>query len=72
VRVRRVHRRTAAARESFQAEPCHRLVFALLPLFFLWNPWCVALPMVPYAIAANAPCIVAQCNNRLARLAVLS
>jgi glycosyl-4,4'-diaponeurosporenoate acyltransferase len=51
-------------RETCRAELCHWLVFALVPLFFLWDPWWVAWPMVPYAIAANAPCIVAQRYNR--------
>ena len=57
--------------ETCRAELCHWLVFALVPLFFIWNPWYVAWPMVPYAIAANAPCIVAQRYNR-PRLAALA
>lgn len=51
-------------RETCRAELCHWLVFALVPLFFLWNPWYVGLPMIPYAVATNAPCIVAQRFNR--------
>lgn len=60
-------------RETCRAELCHWLVFALVPLFFLWNPWYVAWPMVPYAIMVNAPCIVTQRYNRprLARLTAL-
>ncbi len=60
-------------RETCRAELCHWLVFALVPLFFLWNPSYVAWPMVPYAIAVNVPCIVAQRYNRprLAELAAL-
>jgi len=57
--------------ETCRAELCHWLVFALVPLFFVWNPWYVAWPMVPYAVAANAPCIVAQRFNR-PRLAALA
>jgi glycosyl-4,4'-diaponeurosporenoate acyltransferase len=33
-------------------------------LFFTWNPWQIALLMVPYAVATNVPCIVAQRYNR--------
>ena len=58
-------------RETCRAELYHWLVFALVPLFFLWNPWWVAWPMVPYAIAVNLPCIVAQRFNR-PRLAAIA
>jgi glycosyl-4,4'-diaponeurosporenoate acyltransferase len=51
-------------RETCRAEICHWLPFALVPLFFLWNPWYVALPMIPYAVATNMPCIFAQRFNR--------
>lgn len=57
--------------ETCRAELCHWLVFALVPLFFLWNPPYVAWPMVPYAVAVNLPCIVAQRYNR-PRLAALA
>lgn len=57
--------------ETCRAELCHWLVFALVPLFFAWNPWWVAWPMVPYALAVNLPCIVAQRYNR-PRLAALA
>ena len=57
--------------ETCRAELCHWLVFGLVPLFFIWNPWYVAWPMVPYAILANAPCIAAQRYNR-PRLASLA
>jgi glycosyl-4,4'-diaponeurosporenoate acyltransferase len=57
--------------ETCRAELCHWIVIALVPTFFLWNPWYVAWPMVPYAIVANAPCIVAQRFNR-PRLAALA
>ena len=52
------------AKETCRAELCHWLVFALVPLFFLFDPWWVAWPMVPYAVAVNAPCIMAQRYNR--------
>ena len=51
-------------KETCRAELCHWLVFAVVPLFFLWNPWYVALPMIPYAVATNIPCIFAQRFNR--------
>jgi glycosyl-4,4'-diaponeurosporenoate acyltransferase len=50
--------------ETCRAELCHWLVFAVVPLFFLWNPWRVAVWMIPYAVATNAPCILAQRFNR--------
>jgi hypothetical protein len=61
-------------RETCRPELCHWLVFALVPLFFLRNPWYVACLMVPYAIAVNALGIIAQRYNRprleaLARMA---
>ncbi|MGA2974196.1 MAG: glycosyl-4,4'-diaponeurosporenoate acyltransferase [Spirochaetia bacterium] len=59
------------ARETCRAELSHWLVFMLVPLFFLWDPWWVAWPMVPYAVAVNAPCIMAQRYNR-PRLAALA
>jgi len=57
--------------ETCRAELCHWLVFALVPLFFAWDPWYIAWPMIPYAIAVNAPCIIAQRYNR-PRLAALA
>ena len=50
--------------ETCRAELSHWLALALLPLFFIWNPWQIALLMIPYAISTNAPCIVAQRYNR--------
>jgi len=50
--------------ETCRAELCHWLVIAAAPLFFLWNSWQIAILMLPYALAANMPCIVAQRYNR--------
>jgi glycosyl-4,4'-diaponeurosporenoate acyltransferase len=50
--------------ETCRAELAHWLARALLPLFFIWNPWQIALLMIPYAISTNVPCIVAQRYNR--------
>ena len=71
MRGRSPHYCRTFVRETCRAELCHWLVFALVPLFFVWNPWYVAWPMVPYAMAANLPCIVAQRYNR-PRLAALA
>jgi glycosyl-4,4'-diaponeurosporenoate acyltransferase len=57
--------------ETCRAELSHWLALALLPLFFIWNPWQIALLMIPYAISTNVPCIVAQRYNR-PRLSALS
>lgn len=54
--------------ETRRAELTHWLVMSLAPLFFLWNPWWLALAMVGYALVANLPCLVTQRYNR-ARLA---
>lgn len=50
--------------ETCRAELCHWLVFAVVPLFFAWNPWYVAVWMLPYAAVTNLPCVVAQRYNR--------
>jgi glycosyl-4,4'-diaponeurosporenoate acyltransferase len=50
--------------ETCRAELSHWLTVALVPLFFLWNTWPIALLMIPYAIASNLPCILAQRYNR--------
>ena len=49
--------------ETCRAELCHWLVFALVPPFFLWNPWYVAWPMVPCAIAVNLPRLAAPAGH---------
>jgi hypothetical protein len=49
---------------AWRAELSHWLALALLPLFFIWNPWHVALLMIPYAISTNVPYILAQRYNR--------
>ena len=51
-------------KETCRAELFHWLVFALAPLFYLWNEWRVATLMIPYALLANVPCIIAQRYNR--------
>jgi glycosyl-4,4'-diaponeurosporenoate acyltransferase len=49
--------------ETWRGELCHYCAFLFVPLFFLWNPWWADLIIMAYAIAANAPCIVAQRYN---------
>jgi glycosyl-4,4'-diaponeurosporenoate acyltransferase len=55
---------TQFVQETCRAELSHWIALALLPLFFIWNPWQIALLMIPYAISTNVPCIVAQRYNR--------
>ena len=57
--------------ETRRAEWVHWIVFAIWPVFALWNPpWAVAVMFV-YATAANLPCIVVQRYNRARLLRVL-
>jgi glycosyl-4,4'-diaponeurosporenoate acyltransferase len=51
-------------RETWRGELCHWTVLALIPLFFLWNPWWGDLVIALYALAANLPCILVQRYNR--------
>jgi glycosyl-4,4'-diaponeurosporenoate acyltransferase len=50
--------------ETRRAELVHWVVPAIVPLFFLWNPWWLAMVMVVYAAVANVPCLVTQRYNR--------
>ncbi len=50
--------------ETRRAELTHWVVLAVGPLFFLWNPWWLAVVMVVYAVVANVPCIAVQRYNR--------
>jgi glycosyl-4,4'-diaponeurosporenoate acyltransferase len=50
--------------ETRRAEYVHWVVPALGPVFFLWNPWWLALVFVTYLVVANAPCLVIQRYNR--------
>ena len=50
--------------ETRRAELTHWVVLAFGPLFFLWNPWWLAVVMVAYAVVANVPCIAVQRYNR--------
>lgn len=51
-------------RETWRGELCHWTVLALIPVFFLWNPWWGDLVIALYALAANLPCILVQRYNR--------
>jgi glycosyl-4,4'-diaponeurosporenoate acyltransferase len=51
--------------ETWKGELCHWAALAFTPLFFLWNPLWADIVILMYAIAANAPCIVAQRYNRV-------
>jgi glycosyl-4,4'-diaponeurosporenoate acyltransferase len=50
--------------ETRRAELTHWVVLAAGPVFFLWNPWWLAVVMVVYALVANLPCIFVQRYNR--------
>ena len=52
-------------RETRRAETTHWLGLAVAPAFLLWNPWYAGVVVQVYALAANAPCILAQRYNRI-------
>lgn len=57
--------------ESCRAEITHWLAMATVVLFLLWNPPVGVAANVVYAVAANAPCILAQRYNRPRVVAIL-
>lgn len=57
--------------ETRRAELTHWWVMAAGPLFFLWNPWWLALVMVVYGVLANLPCLVVQRYNRARLVRIL-
>ena len=57
--------------ESCRAEITHWLAMATVVIFLLWNPPVGVAANVVYAIAANAPCILAQRYNRPRVVAIL-
>lgn len=52
-------------RETCRAELAHWIMFALSPVFFIWNPWYVGIVMIVYALLINLPCIIIQRYNRI-------
>lgn len=58
-------------KESCRAELCHWVAILPSALFFLWNPWHMALMMVLYACVFNAIPIIIQRYNRPRLLRVL-
>jgi glycosyl-4,4'-diaponeurosporenoate acyltransferase len=42
----------------------HWAIAALGPVFFLWNPWWLALALLGYGLVANVPCLLVQRYNR--------
>jgi glycosyl-4,4'-diaponeurosporenoate acyltransferase len=50
--------------ETCRAELCHWLVILPSFLFFLWNPFYLAVVMLLYALLINVPLIVIQRYNR--------
>ena len=51
-------------KETCRGEATHWAVIVASPLFFLFNPVWAGFIMIGYAVAANAPCIIAQRYNR--------
>jgi glycosyl-4,4'-diaponeurosporenoate acyltransferase len=51
-------------KETCRGEATHWTVIFTSPLFFLFNPLWAGFIMIGYAVAANAPCIIAQRYNR--------
>jgi glycosyl-4,4'-diaponeurosporenoate acyltransferase len=51
--------------ETRRAEYAHAANVSIVPLFFLWNPWWLAVVMAVYGIGANTPCWVVQRYNRV-------
>ncbi len=51
--------------ETRRAEWGHVLCAACGPLFVLWNPWGIAVVMVVYGVAVDAPFAAVQRYNRL-------
>lgn len=50
--------------ETRRAEMVHWVTASVAPLFFLWNVPRAGVWMLAYAVAANAPCIIALRYNR--------
>src|SRR6056297_2759720 len=50
--------------ETCRAELVHWAIIVLIPLFFIWNPPEVAVWMIPFGLAVNAPCLITQRYNR--------
>lgn len=59
-------------RETWRGELCHGCALLIVPVFFIWNPWWGDLVILAYALAANAPCLIAQRYNRLRLRRVLA
>lgn len=57
--------------ETRRAELTHWVIMAIAPLFFLWNPFWVAVAMVGYGVVANLPCLLVQRYNRARLLRTL-
>ncbi len=72
-----LHQRDASylrrfAGETRRGELCHWAFLAVVPVFFLWNPWWADAFIAIYALGANLPCILIQRYNRARLARVLS
>ena len=52
------------AAESLRAERTHWAMFAVLPIFVLWNPAWLFVANVTFAVVANVPCMIIARHNR--------
>jgi glycosyl-4,4'-diaponeurosporenoate acyltransferase len=52
------------AAESLRAERTHWAMFAVLPIFLLWNPAWLLVANVTFATVANVPCMIIARHNR--------
>lgn len=52
------------AAESLRAERTHWAMFAVLPVFVLWNPLWLLVANVLFAVVANVPCMIIARHNR--------
>ena len=59
-------------RETKRAELAHYLFAAILPVFFLFNPFLMSIAMGVYALFANLPFILIQRFNRCRIDAILA
>ena len=59
-------------RETRRAEYTHLANLAIVPVFFIWNAWWLAVVMVAYGVIANVPFWIAQRYNRVRLQRIIS
>lgn len=73
---KKLARRDEAYLREFVTETCrgeiaHWIDIALLPLFWIWNPFWSSVIVTIFGILINLPCIITQRYNRIRFLQVL-